>query len=324
MNCNLGKIRFSIIIPAYNAAQTVGRCLESVKKQTYKNFEVIIVDDCSTDNTYSIIEKCIDGDKRFKLYRLKQNSGPSAARNYGLEKSGGGYITFVDADDYVCHQWLEMVNERFENTDADVVFYEYYRQDADGRLSRRRLPELQGTFFEDTVALTNNDTFGYTWIKAIKRSVIGKVRFDDTLALFEDEVFTCAVLSEENVNIACCYEPLYIYVADNPLSLSRKMNPEYPYCCEKVYQAWKNLLGGRMDELLTQKAEHMLENCRWYGLEKKVNPISFWSKLTSCDFLKMVTMDDSFCKAVKAGNKLRLLLYWMQYRIKVNLSSLKR
>lgn len=79
-----------------------------------------------------------------------------------------------------------------------------------------------------------------------------------------------------------------------------------------------------MDELLTQKAEHMLENCRWYGLEKKVNPISFWSKLTSCDFLKMVTMDDSFCKAVKAGNKLRLLLYWMQYRIKVNLSSLKR
>lgn len=217
-----------------------------------------------------------------------------------------------------------MVNERFENTDADVVFYEYYRQDADGRLSRRRLPELQGTFFEDIAALTNNDTFGYTWIKAIKRSVIGKVRFDDTLALFEDEVFTCAVLSEENVNIACCYEPLYIYVADNPLSLSRKVNPEYPYCCEKVYQAWKTLLGGRMDELLTQKAEHMLENCRWYGLEKKVNPISFWSKLTPCDFLKMVTMDDSFRKAVKDGNKLRLLLYWMQYRIKVNLSSLKR
>lgn len=317
------KPRFSIIIPIYNTERTIKRCIESIQAQTYSNYEVLLIDDGSSDNSKYVIEDSIQADCRFCLYRLEKNGGPSAARNYGLEKCGGGIIVFVDADDYVCSQWLEIINEQFESTGADIVFYEYYRKDVDGRLSRRSLPEFQGEFFKDIAALTNNDMFGYTWLKAIKRSVIGDIHFDNALALFEDEVFTCAVLSENKVNMAYCHVPLYIYVADNQLSLSRKVNPEYPYCCEKVYQAWKILLNGKMDELLIKKATHMFENCKWYGLERNVNPLLFWAKLNKCSFITASSRDDRFSRAVKSNRSLYLLLYWIKYKLRNMLSSLK-
>ena len=90
----------SIIIPAYNAEVYLKECLESIKNQSYSNFEVLIVDDGSLDNTSKISKQYEKEDNRFK-YLYQDNAGPSVARNTGIKQSKGEYIWFVDADDWI-------------------------------------------------------------------------------------------------------------------------------------------------------------------------------------------------------------------------------
>lgn len=89
----------SIIMPAYNCEKLVGTTIESVINQSYRNWELIVVDDCSQDNTYKIIKEYMKKDKRIKLYRLEKNSGPAIARNKAIEKAKGKYLAFLDSDD---------------------------------------------------------------------------------------------------------------------------------------------------------------------------------------------------------------------------------
>lgn len=89
----------SIITPAYNSEKFIGETIESVLAQTYDNWEMIIVDDCSKDRTESIIKKYIDKDNRINYYRLDKNSGAAVARNRGIEVSRGKYLAFIDSDD---------------------------------------------------------------------------------------------------------------------------------------------------------------------------------------------------------------------------------
>lgn len=94
----MDNIKFTIIIPAYNVERWILECLESVKSQTYKNFECIIVDDGSSDNSKEIISNYIENDDRFILI-AQNNQGSSSARNKGIESAIGDYIIFLDGDD---------------------------------------------------------------------------------------------------------------------------------------------------------------------------------------------------------------------------------
>lgn len=89
----------SIIMPAYNAEDFISDSIESVRSQTYQNWELIITDDCSFDNTLCIVEKYAKIDGRIKVYRLDKNSGAAVARNYSIKKAMGQYIAFLDSDD---------------------------------------------------------------------------------------------------------------------------------------------------------------------------------------------------------------------------------
>ena len=89
----------SIITPNFNAAKFISQTINSVLNQTYENWEMLIVDDCSTDNSIEIIEKFASKDTRIKLFKLKHNSGPAICRNKGIEMASGSFMTFIDADD---------------------------------------------------------------------------------------------------------------------------------------------------------------------------------------------------------------------------------
>lgn len=89
----------SIITPSYNCAQFIGETIESIIAQTYTDWELLITDDCSTDNSREIIERYANTDKRIKLYRLEHNSGAGVARNTSIDNASGGYIAFCDSDD---------------------------------------------------------------------------------------------------------------------------------------------------------------------------------------------------------------------------------
>ncbi len=111
---------FSVIIPNYNRENSVIKAIESVLNQSYNNFELIIVDDCSTDNSFKVVNAIEDS--RIKLFKLEKNSGAAAARNYGIRNSTGKYISFLDSDDqFEPNFLLESLNTLIETT-KDVGF----------------------------------------------------------------------------------------------------------------------------------------------------------------------------------------------------------
>tara|TARA_R100000935_G_scaffold9921_3_gene19906 strand:- start:3608 stop:4501 length:894 start_codon:yes stop_codon:yes gene_type:complete len=111
---------FSIIIPNYNRENSVVKAIDSVLNQTYSNFELIIVDDCSTDNSMNVINAIKD--PRINLFKLEKNSGPAVARNVGISKSKGEYISFLDSDDQFEKEFLEKTLKTLNGTSDKIGF----------------------------------------------------------------------------------------------------------------------------------------------------------------------------------------------------------
>lgn len=175
----------SVIIPAYNCEKYIKRCVESVEKQTYSDFEIIIVNDGSKDNTEN---ECNELVKRYSNISLinKENGGVSSARNVGIKASQGKYIMFVDADDTLSENALESLVENLKEWDYDIVFGNF---DIIGK---------NNTIINDSVNYNDNtiDVFEYItinylwapWGKIIKREFIKKY-FDEKVHIGEDALF---------------------------------------------------------------------------------------------------------------------------------------
>lgn len=133
----------SIIMPAYNAGNTIYESIQSVLAQTYKHFELIVVNDCSSDNTKGIVENFIRSDSRIKFIDKVVNEGVASARNTGLNYAKGDFVAFLDSDD----KWVEDKLEKQlavlkERNDVDVVYGSYYRFNSDGVKNVVKVPKL--------------------------------------------------------------------------------------------------------------------------------------------------------------------------------------
>ena len=128
MNENL----VSIITPSYNSEKFIGNAIESVISQIYKNWEMIITDDCSTDNTVDVIEKYCRKDNRVKLIRLENNRGPAIARNRSIEAAKGRYIAFLDADDQWSLEKLEKQIQFMQSNHIEFSYANYNTMDENG------------------------------------------------------------------------------------------------------------------------------------------------------------------------------------------------
>jgi len=117
----------SIITPSYNSAKFIAETIQSVQNQTYQNWEMIIVDDGSSDETDGIVLSIIKTDNRIQFHKLSQNSGPAVARNTGIEKASGDYMTFIDADDIWFPTFIENNIKTIQETRIPFVFSSYRR-----------------------------------------------------------------------------------------------------------------------------------------------------------------------------------------------------
>lgn len=117
---NYGNELISIIVPVYNVEKYLEKCVDSIINQTYKNLEIILVDDGATDSSGKLCDELAKIDNRIKVYH-KENGGLSDARNYGVEKSTGEYIGFVDSDDYIDAEMYEKLYEAIKKENVDVV-----------------------------------------------------------------------------------------------------------------------------------------------------------------------------------------------------------
>lgn len=211
--------KISIIVPMYNAKESVIRCLKSIYIQKYDNYEVIIVNDGSTDNCNLMVEEYIKDKKRFSLLSI-ENSGVSHARNIGIENATGEYITFMDADDYLEDIALENIMSILNTSDIDCLKFGYYKKlgkivkkynfncKCDSILAKK---DYKTSVFPKI--LLNND-FSSVWNLVVKSSIIKKIKFDETKKYAEDRKFNFDVLSNSN-NVYICSEPLYYYVINN-------------------------------------------------------------------------------------------------------------
>lgn len=123
----------SIITPSYNASRFISQTIGSVISQTYKNWEMIIIDDCSTDNSIMLIEDYINKDDRIKLIKLKRNSGPANARNRGIKEANGKYIAFLDSDDLWMPQKLEKQIKFMQDNRLSLTYSSYETMDINNK-----------------------------------------------------------------------------------------------------------------------------------------------------------------------------------------------
>lgn len=121
----------SIITPSYNSAKYIAETIESVQSQTYTNWEMLIVDDASSDNTEQVINQFQSTDKRIRFFKLTQNSGSGVARNVGIENALGDYMTFIDADDIWFSTFIEKSIQTIQTKKVSFVFSSYKRSNED-------------------------------------------------------------------------------------------------------------------------------------------------------------------------------------------------
>ena len=145
--------RFSVIVPIYNAEKYLSKCINSVLCQTFKSFEVILINDGSTDKSLEICKRYSRLDSRVRVIN-KQNEGLIITRKRGIDESIGDYITFVDADDWISKKTLELVNENINEYEADVIVFNMYKV-----LSVLPLIKKEGTreYFKNFSIVSGND-----------------------------------------------------------------------------------------------------------------------------------------------------------------------
>lgn len=152
----------SIIIPAYNVDNYLEECVHSLLCQTYKNYEVIIIDDGSTDNTYTVGRRLTDESANVKLFR-QENQGVSIARNAGIQKANGEFVVFVDADDIVAPQYIEALVECAKRSDMGMVGFTSEREKIATKVNMNIVDIRASDMMESILCGTNYD--GYLWNK---------------------------------------------------------------------------------------------------------------------------------------------------------------
>ena len=225
-------MKISVIIPVYNGEKYIAQCLENMIFQTYKELEIIVVNDGSTDNSAKIAEKY-----PVKVINQK-NSGPAAARNTGIDNATGEYIHFMDVDDLVSLNFYERMLSVSTLTGADMVFCELIHERCPG-LSYRFVDMLVISNVEDKLVLTNVRKHGYSVRYLFKLSFLrqNELRFDTEKRFMEDIFFSFKSVILSN-KIATVPGAAYYYKhREQSLNTSKKKNDmkERSFCLKEAF-----------------------------------------------------------------------------------------
>ena len=224
----------SIIIPCYNAEKTIKRCLESVISQTYKNIEIVIINDGSIDKTDSIIKKYIN-DNRIKYYN-RSNHGIGKTRNFGIKEATGEYITFLDSDDYLPNDAIDNLYKLAQKNKLDLVVSDYYVDNKNIKSEKIK------SFPITNVKKNPNLIFDINlapWNKLYKKEFIENIKFEENLK-YEDAPFVIESIIKAK-RIGKLDKETYYYVV-NP-------NSETTIRDERIFDIFKILdIIGRLVE----------------------------------------------------------------------------
>lgn len=214
----------SIIMPVYNAEQSVGRMIDSIISQTFRDWELIAVDDGSTDNSGQILDSYAAKDPRIHVIH-KSNAGVAAARQDGIDHAKGIYTIHADSDDWVESRMLEDMLSVAKDDNADIVIADFFT-DVEGRPSKVSVQQPESLDATDILhCLYAKGLFGGLWHKLIKKSAYDKAsaHFYEGINYCEDLLLLTQLLTRSQPRIAYLAKAYYHYVA-NPSSLTQNVS----------------------------------------------------------------------------------------------------
>ena len=221
--------QISVIIPAYNAEQTIARCLQSVIDVSYQNIEIIIVDDGSTDKTASICRNYARKDKRIKFLH-QNNLGVVKERKIALDHSTGEYISFVDADDTVSVNILDKLVEAIEQNNADIAVcgYEVVWEDHSEKVQYGKEVTLSNTY-DILDAYINGGVRGFLWNKLYKRELFVNMQWPEGMDICEDLYSNAWIVSKHHdlkvTILPESYYQYYMYETSATHSMEKLISP---------------------------------------------------------------------------------------------------
>lgn len=282
----------SIIVPVYNAEKHISKCIESVISQTYSNWELILVNDGSRDNSHSVCKNFAQNDNRIKVLN-KINGGASSARNAGIKVSQGKYICFIDSDDYVGNKYIEdLIVPYIQGSNTMIIcgmtilnknIKSYFTYD-NYEIRNNLFENLSKTFFFQHGGPTS---------KLYLKSIIdnNNIRFDEKLCNYEDLIFNLSYIEHIDC-IIYSNSTQYVYVTDNS-NQSRKLNG----IDNEIYllNTYKTLLNRHKDQDISSMEDYI--NHYIYRIIKSIHlanmPISK-SKEIEKELAKIVTLGFSY------------------------------
>lgn len=217
----------SVIVPIYNVERYLTRCIESIINQTYKNIEIILIDDGSTDNSKYICQQYAKKDQRIQLIS-KKNEGVSSARNIGINLSRGKWIVFVDSDDWIDYKFCQKLYDEAIASNADIIMCGYNRiYEKKKEIINCKKDRITYNKNEYLIKILNvQNGYGFCHMKLIKKECIKNIRFDENIKVAEDALFNIKLV--HNINkVSILGQALYNYVF-NCNSVVRKYDEDYP------------------------------------------------------------------------------------------------
>lgn len=260
-------MKVSIIMPAYNAEKVCVRAIGSVLAQNYTDFELLIIDDGSSDDTYKVCLEHAVKDSRIKLYH-QDNQGVSAARNAGLRNAEGEYIAFLDADDYYDENYLQKMMEQIEAVDADFAVCGYnsiINKSVSGVWQPDVVLDKEDLYLDLFMKPTGLHTL---WNKVVRKCLI-QAEFKSGLSMGEDLEFICDYLPRIS-RFAIVQEPIYNYISDSEGSLTKRIgliadSIFHDYAVKKKFVEAVQIDKGLLNDLLCGRIISVLMQCKSYG-----------------------------------------------------------
>ena len=251
----------SIIVPVYNVEKYIDKCINSIINQTYKNIEIIIVDDGSKDNSGIICDKLKEKDNRIKVIH-KENGGLSDARNSGLKIAKGEYIGFVDSDDYIKEDMFETLynlSKKYNSEISIISYYEIYKEKIISVRDSKKIEELSKI---DAIKelLIDTKIQSYAWNKLFRRNLFNDIKFP-TNKNFED-IATTLLLFEKANKVVLLEDPKYYYVRRDDSIVGKRNYKTYKDYLDVIYDKYI-YLDGKYKEIDVYNAYNFVINMIW-------------------------------------------------------------
>lgn len=279
--------KISIIIPIYNAEKYIEKCLNSIKKQTYSNYEIIIVDDGSKDNSLNICENFKKKNKSIILKIFTQkNEGPSSARNKGIANAVGDYIIFVDSDDYLEENLLK---DLLNGCEKDIMVRSNYKTFKNDEILNTNNERDKISVDNFVRKILNNSFPGCVWGCLFETKIIKKMKFSRKLHFMEDTLFLVEYLN--NVKYVKFVEANYYYCLSNTNSITLSSKN----ILNNIISFNKSLDG--IDFITKNNYKKLIDNKKIILIEKEM------AKISKFDELKKVMNNDNFINVLNKIQK---------------------